>query len=103
MSILNRRLPILVTLALLAVPLFAADDVAKLHALFDRAWETRLRERPTFATSVGRHEYNHPLSSVTPADPERRHAHARAVLSRRAPPHGSQPPPPRPTAHTLTH
>src|SRR5258708_5512512 len=80
MSILNRRLPILVTLALLAVPVFAADDVAKLHALFDRAWETRLRESPTFATSVGRHEYDARLSSVTPADLERRHAHAKAVL-----------------------
>src|SRR5258708_20748835 len=80
MSLRSRRLPILVKLALLAVPVFAADDVAKLHALFDRAWETRLRESPTFATSVGRHEYDDRLSSVTPADLERRHAHAKAVL-----------------------
>ena len=76
----TRRLSILVTLALLALPLFAADDVAKLHSLFDRTWETRLRESPTFATSVGRHEYDDRLSSVTPADLERRHAHAKAVL-----------------------
>jgi uncharacterized protein (DUF885 family) len=80
MSFRNRRLPILVTLALLALPIFAADDVAKLHSLFDRTWETRLRESPTFATSVGRHEYDDRLSSVTPADLERRHAHAKAVL-----------------------
>lgn len=50
----------------------AADEVGRLHALFDRAWETQLRESPLFATSVGRHEYDDRLPSVTPADLERR-------------------------------
>jgi uncharacterized protein (DUF885 family) len=81
MSFLNRRLSIFVTLALLALPIFAADDVAKLHDLFNRTWETRLRESPMFATSVGRHEYDDRLSSVTPADLERRHEYSKGVLA----------------------
>ena len=40
-----------------------------------------MRESPTFATSVGRHEYDDRLASVTPADLERRHEHAKAVLA----------------------
>ncbi len=63
----------LLILLLLALPLYAqTDEVKKLHALFDRAWETSLRESPMFATSVGRHEYDDQLSSVTPADLARR-------------------------------
>ena len=57
----------LAALALIALPA-VADEVARLHALFDKNWETRLRESPTFATSVGRHEYDDRLPSVTPAD-----------------------------------
>src|ERR1051326_2391445 len=65
-----RRLLILLFLAL---PLYAQNaEVTKLHALFDRAWETSLRESPTFATSVGRHEYDDRMPSVTPADLARR-------------------------------
>ena len=45
-------------LSLLAISARAADEVVRLHALFDRAWETQLRENPLFATSVGRHEYD---------------------------------------------
>ena len=58
-----------------------ADEVARLHALFDRAWETQLRESPLFATSVGRHEYDDRLPSVTMADLERRHAQTKATLA----------------------
>jgi uncharacterized protein (DUF885 family) len=59
---------------ILALPLYAQNaEVAKLHALFDRDWETSLRESPMFATSVGRHEYDDRLSSVTPADLARRY------------------------------
>jgi len=65
-------LAIIVTLALFAMPARAADEVKRLHALFDRNWETRLKESPLFATSVGRHEYDDRLPSVTPADLERR-------------------------------
>lgn len=73
-----RRLIILLALAL---PVFAADETARLHALFDRSWEETLRESPTFATSVGRHEYNDRLPSVTLADLERRQQRRKAVLA----------------------
>lgn len=56
---------------ILAFTLFAltaaADEVGPLHALFDREWEGRLARDPLFATSVGRHEYDDRLPSVTPA------------------------------------
>src|SRR5947199_7329579 len=71
----------LVLLFVLATPVFAADEVARLHALFDKTWETRIRENPTFATSVGRHEYDDKLGSMKPADLERRHAQAKAALA----------------------
>src|SRR5438094_8756820 len=74
------RLPLLLTLLAFALPL-AADEVARLHALFDKTWETRIRESPMFATSVGRHELDDRLGSMTPADPERRHAQAKAALA----------------------
>jgi len=67
-------------LALLALPA-VADEVAKLHAIFDKNWETRLRESPLFATSVGRHEYDDRLPSVTPADLARRQAQRKATLA----------------------
>src|SRR6266487_4665816 len=72
----------LLILLFLASPLLAAaDEVARLHALFDKTWETRLRESPMFATSVGRHEYDDKLGSMTPADLERRHAQTKAALA----------------------
>src|ERR687884_255389 len=71
----------LVLMTLFATPLFAADEVARLHALFDKSWETRLRENPMFATSVGRHEYDDKLTSRTPADLARRHEQAKAALA----------------------
>src|SRR5258707_1199154 len=59
---------------LLALPLDAETaEVKNLHALFDRAWEARLRESPLFATSVGRHEYDDRMPSVTTKDLERRY------------------------------
>jgi len=65
--------------ALLSLPLHAQTaEVQKLHALFDRAWEMRLRENPLFATSVGRHEYDDRLPSVTPADLKRRYEATKA-------------------------
>ena len=71
---------LLVLLSLLALPVLA-DETAKLHALFDRAWETRLKEDPMFATSVGRHEYGDRLESITPGDLARRYAFAKATLA----------------------
>src|SRR5690349_18811474 len=70
----------LAALALILLPA-VTDEVTKLHAIFDKNWETRLRESPTFATSVGRHEYDALLPSVTPADLARRQAGRRATLA----------------------
>src|SRR3954449_125115 len=75
------RLLLLVVVSLLAVCANAADEIARLHALFDRTWETQLRENPLFATSVGRHEYDDRLPSVTMADLERRHAQTKANVA----------------------
>jgi uncharacterized protein (DUF885 family) len=74
-----KRLALL--LVLFATPLFAADEVARLHALFDKTWETRIRESPMFATSLGRHEFDDKLGTMTPADLERRHAQTKAALA----------------------
>ncbi|HEY8182616.1 MAG TPA: DUF885 domain-containing protein [Thermoanaerobaculia bacterium] len=64
-----------------ALLLAASAEVTRLHALFDRNWETRLKESPTFATSVGRHEYDDRMPSVTMADLERRQAQRKATLA----------------------
>ncbi len=74
-------LSIIVALALFALPASAADEVKRLHALFDKNWETRLKESPLFATSVGRHEYDDRLPSVTPADLERRQKQRKETVS----------------------
>jgi uncharacterized protein (DUF885 family) len=55
--------------------------MTKLHALFDRAWETSLRENPLFATSVGRHEYNDRLPSLSAADLTRRQTQRKEWLA----------------------
>src|SRR5688572_8562458 len=65
---------------LVALPLLA-DETAKLHALFDRAWEARLKDDPLLATSVGRHEYNDRLPAISAKDLERQHAEAKALLA----------------------
>ena len=70
----------LAALALILLPA-VTDEVTKLHAIFDKNWETRLRESPTFATSVGRHEYDALMPSVTPADLARRQAERKATLA----------------------
>jgi uncharacterized protein (DUF885 family) len=59
---------------LLAAPLAAqsapdaADAARRLHDLFRREWEVRLREDPLLATSVGRHDYDDRLPSVALED-----------------------------------
>jgi uncharacterized protein (DUF885 family) len=70
----------LLLLALLALPL-SADEAARLHALFDRAWETTLKEDPTFATSVGRHEYGDRLPGASPADLKRQYEQTKGTLA----------------------
>jgi uncharacterized protein (DUF885 family) len=67
-------------LAALVLIAATATDVAKLHSLFDANWETRLKENPLFATSVGRHEYDDRLPSETPADLARRQSQGKQTL-----------------------
>jgi len=57
------------------------DAAARLHDLFDREWEVRLKESPLFATSVGRHEYDDRLPSVTEEDLARSVEEARGFLA----------------------
>src|SRR5947209_1426939 len=71
---------LLIPLLLFAMSAQAQDEAKRLHALFDRNWEQRLRESPQFATSVGRHEYDDRLGSVTPADLARRQEQRKATL-----------------------
>jgi uncharacterized protein (DUF885 family) len=74
-----KRMTILISLLLLPISA-AADEVAKLHGLFDREWEFRVKEDPLFATSVGRQELNDRLPSMTLADLERQNAANKAML-----------------------
>lgn len=78
------------TLAICAAVILGAcerpsdDSVSRLHALFEEEWQFRLREFPTFATSVGVHDYNDRLTSMTMADIERRALYWRDLLERLA-------------------
>ncbi len=58
-----------------------AGEAARLHDLFAREWEMRLRENPLFATSVGRHEYDALMPSASYADLERRSQATKAMLA----------------------
>ncbi len=64
---------------LLTAPAFAGE-AQKLHALFDRAWEARLKDDPLFASLVGRHEYGDRLASITPQALEREYGRTQATL-----------------------
>lgn len=78
---MKRTVTILLILSLLTISIQAADEVTRLHALFDRAWEAQLKEDPMLATSVGRHEYDDRLPSIMPADLERQNARMKADLA----------------------
>jgi uncharacterized protein (DUF885 family) len=64
-----------------ALPARASDAAARLADLFAREWEFRLKENPLFATSVGRHEYDHLLPAMTMADLARRDQATRGFLA----------------------
>jgi len=70
----------LFALALLFATSAVADEVQKLHALFDRDWEARLKADPLFATSVGRHEYGDRLPSLTPEALDREYSRMKTTL-----------------------
>ncbi len=46
----------------------SSDAASKLHDLFDREWEYRLREDPLLATGIGRHDFDHLLPQVEVED-----------------------------------
>jgi uncharacterized protein (DUF885 family) len=75
-----KKLLLLLSLLPLAIPALAADEASRLHDLFKREWEVRLKEDPLFATSVGRHEYDDRLPSVTLADLQRENSETKAFL-----------------------
>lgn len=77
---MKRKLVLLTALSLFTTSIFATDEVTRLHALFDRSWEAQLREDPLLATSVGRHEYDDSLPSITPKDLQRQSARMKADL-----------------------
>lgn len=59
----------------------ALDDTERLHELFAREWQWRLRESPLFATAVGVHDYNDRLSDESLAAQARRTEETRAFLA----------------------
>jgi uncharacterized protein (DUF885 family) len=82
MNPLKPLLPLLcLGLACLPAPVRAADETARLHDLFHREWEYRLKEDPLFATTVGRHEYNDRLPDISTEDLARRAAAGKAFLA----------------------
>ncbi len=51
-----------------------------LHRLLDQAWESKLRDRPEYATYIGFSGHNHRWTDFSAADIERRRAVAREQL-----------------------
>jgi uncharacterized protein (DUF885 family) len=76
-----KRPLLLLFLLLAAVPALAADETPRLNDLFKRDWETRLREDPFFASSVGRHEYDDRLPVVTLAELQRENGEDKGFLA----------------------
>jgi uncharacterized protein (DUF885 family) len=66
-----RTLLLFVVIRTLAV---AQTDADRLHKLFADYYESRLRDIPEMATSLGRNEYNHLWTDWSPAAQERRRA-----------------------------
>ncbi|MBW3656301.1 MAG: DUF885 domain-containing protein [Gemmatimonadetes bacterium] len=82
-----RRLPVLAALTLaaltlLATPASAQTAAQRLEQLFADDWEFRLRENPTFATSVGDTRFNDRLDPVSVADVQRQTEENRRFLAR---------------------
>lgn len=79
-----RNLPLALVFSALLI-LFACtsqDQSSRLQALFDEAWNFQLRENPLFATSVGEHQFDDRLPSVTGEDQARRAQFRRELLQR---------------------
>jgi uncharacterized protein (DUF885 family) len=73
-----RRTVLASSLWILAAPVLATVEpptpAERLHALFDREWETRMQELPLEATAAGVHDYDDRLDSMSPDDVARRDA-----------------------------
>lgn len=66
-----------------AAPPAAKDDAARaLYALFDDAWETRMREEPTWASKLGDHRYDDKWPDQTMAAFDRRQAERKDALAK---------------------
>lgn len=70
---------------LIFITLISSCDTTEIHQsnlaeILKKDWDTRIKESPLFATSVGVHDYNHLLSSVTIEDQQRRNAYNQALL-----------------------
>ena len=72
---------LIVLLTFVTATAYAENEVKRLHALFDKSWEEGIRESPTFATSVGRHEFDAHLGSVTPEALKRRYERRKSELA----------------------
>jgi uncharacterized protein (DUF885 family) len=81
MNSLKPCLPLLCLVLACPSPVRAADEPARLHDLFHREWEYRLKEDPPFATTVGRHEYDDRLPDISTEDLARRAAAGKAFLA----------------------
>ncbi len=58
----------------------ATLEAARFRQLLDAAWDTRMREFPELATSLGDHRYDDRLTDASPEAVQRREAAARALL-----------------------
>ena len=77
---MNPALPAFLALAVVST-VQAADSsaAAMLHDIFKKEWKVRLADNPLFATSVGVHDHDGELPSVTPDSLARRDASARQL------------------------
>ena len=81
-----RRLTMIAVLGLLATAVPAAaqtrDAPSPFKALTDEYWAFVMRENPTFASSLGIHDYDDRLGDISLAAEDRRAAQSAAFLAR---------------------
>src|SRR5687767_12545967 len=77
-----RRLRMFAILGLLATAAPASASPAAFKALTDEYWAFVMRENPTFASSLGIHDYDDQLGDISLAAEDRRAAQSAAFLDR---------------------
>ncbi|PSQ97195.1 MAG: hypothetical protein BRD51_04190 [Bacteroidetes bacterium SW_11_64_17] len=80
--LLGLLIPVTLSLALMPTANAQDDATDRLHQLFDEAWTYRLQEHPLFATSVGVHDYNDELPTVSVEAAQQRLDRERTFLDR---------------------